>query len=79
MLPLHINMKGKAAVIAGGGKIAARRLKTVLCTVETLAGTVESEKIENPSLIVIGDVVQFSSQLSWFEPELKDPALSEAL
>ncbi|MEC1228766.1 uroporphyrin-III C-methyltransferase, partial [Bacillus paralicheniformis] len=43
------------------------------------AGTVESEKIENPSLIVIGDVVQFSSQLSWFEPELKDPALSEAL
>ncbi|MCY7815837.1 uroporphyrinogen-III C-methyltransferase [Bacillus haynesii] len=52
---------------------------TVLCTVGTLAGTVESEKIENPSLIVIGDVVQFSSQLNWFEPQLTDPALSEAL
>ncbi|NPC92514.1 precorrin-2 dehydrogenase [Bacillus sp. WMMC1349] len=30
MLPLHINMNGKAIVIAGGGRIATRRLKTVL-------------------------------------------------
>ncbi len=29
MLPLHINMSGKPVVIAGGGRIAARRLKAV--------------------------------------------------
>ncbi|ASB89676.1 precorrin-2 dehydrogenase [Bacillus sonorensis] len=30
MLPLHINLSGKQVVIAGGGRIAARRLRTVL-------------------------------------------------
>ncbi|WP_307894334.1 uroporphyrinogen-III C-methyltransferase [Bacillus swezeyi] len=53
--------------------------KTVLCTVETLAETVENENITNPSLIVIGDVVHFRSKLNWFETELKNTALSEAL
>ncbi|OCB99366.1 Precorrin-2 dehydrogenase [Bacillus amyloliquefaciens] len=30
MLPLHINLGGKKIIIAGGGKVALRRLKTVL-------------------------------------------------
>ncbi|MBT2573418.1 bifunctional precorrin-2 dehydrogenase/sirohydrochlorin ferrochelatase [Bacillus sp. ISL-51] len=30
MLPLHINLSGKKVVIAGGGNVAFRRLKTVL-------------------------------------------------
>ncbi|MFN2746165.1 MULTISPECIES: uroporphyrinogen-III C-methyltransferase [Bacillus] len=53
--------------------------KTVLCTVDTLAETVKTENITNPSLIVIGDVVHFRSKIDWFENELKNTALSEAL
>ncbi|KAA6452922.1 uroporphyrinogen-III C-methyltransferase [Bacillus swezeyi] len=53
--------------------------KTVLCTVDTLAETVENENITNPSLIVIGDVVHFRSKLNWFETERKNTALNEAL
>ena len=30
MLPLHINLSGKRIIIAGGGNVALRRLKTVL-------------------------------------------------
>ena len=30
MLPLHINLSGKRIVVAGGGNVALRRLKTVL-------------------------------------------------
>ncbi|QBG56033.1 precorrin-2 dehydrogenase [Bacillus amyloliquefaciens] len=30
MLPLHINLGGKKIIIAGGGNVALRRLKTVL-------------------------------------------------
>ncbi|MGN9865621.1 precorrin-2 dehydrogenase/sirohydrochlorin ferrochelatase family protein [Bacillus swezeyi] len=30
MLPLHINISGKRVAIAGGGRIAARRLQTVI-------------------------------------------------
>ncbi|MGE6631339.1 uroporphyrinogen-III C-methyltransferase [Bacillus sp. NPDC077027] len=41
---------------------------TTCCTVGTLSETVEKEGIEHPSLIVVGDVVNFHHKLSWFEP-----------
>ncbi|WP_330938171.1 bifunctional precorrin-2 dehydrogenase/sirohydrochlorin ferrochelatase [Bacillus licheniformis] len=53
MLPLHINMKGKAAVIAGGGKIAARRLKTVLA--EGASATVISPEASEEMLGLINE------------------------
>ncbi|MDA7025927.1 uroporphyrinogen-III C-methyltransferase [Bacillus sp. CLL-7-23] len=52
---------------------------TVVCTVGSLAETVKAAKITNPSLIVIGDVVHFRSNINWFETELKNKLLSEAL
>ncbi|PIK31172.1 uroporphyrinogen-III C-methyltransferase [Bacillus siamensis] len=55
------------------------RQKTVVCTVSTLSDTVIKEEIKNPSLIVIGDVVNYHCKLDWFESELKNSDLSEAL
>lgn len=52
---------------------------TTVCTVETLRATVEKERITNPSLIVIGDVVRLRDQIKWFEAELKSCKFSEAL
>ncbi|AGN36185.1 bifunctional precorrin-2 dehydrogenase/sirohydrochlorin ferrochelatase [Bacillus paralicheniformis] len=51
MLPLHINIKGKSAVIAGGGEIAARRLKTVLA--EGASATVISPEVSEEMLGLI--------------------------
>ncbi|MCY7985777.1 SAM-dependent methyltransferase, partial [Bacillus inaquosorum] len=53
--------------------------KSVFCTVETLSETVIKEDIKNPSLIVIGNVVNYHYKLDWFESELKKQDLSEAL
>ncbi len=50
MLPLHINIKGKSAVIAGG-EIAARRLKTVLA--ERASATVISPEASEEMLGLI--------------------------
>lgn len=53
--------------------------KSVFCTVDTLSETVIKENITNPSLIVIGNVVNYHYKLEWFESELKKQSLSEAL
>lgn len=39
----------------------------------------DKENITNPSLIVIGNVVNYHYKLEWFESELKKQDLSEAL
>ncbi|WFA06877.1 NAD(P)-dependent oxidoreductase [Bacillus sp. HSf4] len=51
MLPLHIKISGKAVVIAGGGRIAARRLKTVID--EGAAATVVSPEVSAEMLELI--------------------------
>ncbi len=56
-----------------------RTSKICFCTVETLSETVIKEDIKNPSLIVIGNVVNYHYKLDWFESELKKQDLSEAL
>ncbi|KYD05049.1 Uroporphyrinogen-III methyltransferase [Bacillus atrophaeus] len=53
--------------------------KSFICTLETLSETVINEDIKNPSLIVIGDVVNFHYKLEWFESDVKKQDLSEAL
>ncbi|KZN96035.1 uroporphyrinogen-III C-methyltransferase [Aeribacillus pallidus] len=41
--------------------------KTVVSTLEFAADTAAKEKIENPTLIIIGEVVKMRQKISWFE------------
>jgi uroporphyrin-III C-methyltransferase len=41
--------------------------KTVVSTLEAAVDTAAKEKIENPSLIIIGEVVKMRQKISWFE------------
>lgn len=41
--------------------------KTVLATLETAEDILVSEKVENPCMIVIGEVVRMREKISWFE------------
>jgi uroporphyrin-III C-methyltransferase len=44
--------------------------KTVVGTLETIAEKVREEKISNPSMIVIGEVVRLHDRLDWFKEEI---------
>lgn len=68
MLPLHINIKGKSAVIAGGGEIAARRLKTVLA--EGASATVISPEASEEMLGLIKE-----HGIEW-KKKKRNPAIS---
>jgi uroporphyrin-III C-methyltransferase len=48
--------------------------KTVVGTLGTIVDVVRQEKITNPSMIVIGEVVRLQSKLNWFET-VKEPTL----
>jgi uroporphyrin-III C-methyltransferase len=41
--------------------------RTVTGTLSTIVDIVKREKIENPSMIVVGEVVRLREQLNWFE------------
>jgi uroporphyrin-III C-methyltransferase len=43
------------------------RQKTAICVLKNVAETIERENIQNPSIIVIGDIVRFHHWVSWFE------------
>ncbi|WP_019156691.1 uroporphyrinogen-III C-methyltransferase [Robertmurraya massiliosenegalensis] len=45
--------------------------KTVTGTLDTICEMVKKENISNPSMIVIGEVVSLSSQLNWFNEEMR--------
>ena len=53
-----------AAVIRWGTKSGQR---TVIGTLETIAGKAAEAQIDPPSVIVIGEVVRLREQLNWFE------------
>ncbi len=54
--------------------------RTVTGTLATIVEIVKQEKIENPSMIVIGEVVRYREKIKWFEETLKNRiAISEAL
>jgi uroporphyrin-III C-methyltransferase len=57
--------------------------KTVTGTLETIEDIVLRERIENPSMIVVGEVVRLRDELKWFEQLHEEPiklaAISEAL
>ncbi len=52
------------AVIQNG---CSQNQRTVIGTLQTIAGIVASEKISPPSIIIVGDVVRLRERLSWFE------------
>ncbi|WP_413363180.1 uroporphyrinogen-III C-methyltransferase [Lysinibacillus sp. 3P01SB] len=43
--------------------------KTVTGTLDTIVEMVQQEKVENPSMIVIGEVVKVREKIQWFEKE----------
>ncbi|TMU87394.1 uroporphyrinogen-III C-methyltransferase [Bacillus sp. BHET2] len=54
--------------------------KTVTGTLDTIIDIVNEEKVENPSMIIIGEVVRYRDKIQWFEESLdKKSFMSEAL
>jgi uroporphyrin-III C-methyltransferase len=54
--------------------------KTVTGTLDTIIDIVKEEKIENPSMIIVGEVVRFREKIQWFEEAFeKKSVMSEAL
>ncbi len=63
------------AVIEWGTTTAQR---TVTGTLATIAGIAAKENIQNPSMIIIGDVVRLRANIQWFEPLLASSAAAGA-
>jgi uroporphyrin-III C-methyltransferase len=51
--------------------------KTAIGTLETIVETAEREQITNPSMIVIGDVVQLHDKINWFEAAKEETLLAK--
>ncbi|MEC2074659.1 uroporphyrinogen-III C-methyltransferase [Metabacillus fastidiosus] len=52
--------------------------RTVTGTLENIYDVVKQQNITNPSMIIIGDVVNLKDKLSWYEERLLQTAASEA-
>ncbi|EPZ39531.1 Siroheme synthase [Anoxybacillus ayderensis] len=46
--------------------------KTIVATLHTIADAVRKNCISNPSIIIVGEVVQLHEQLQWFETMLEE-------
>jgi uroporphyrin-III C-methyltransferase len=46
--------------------------RTVVGTLETIVDIVNENRIANPAMIVIGEVVKLSEKLSWFPESIKE-------
>ena len=53
--------------------------KTVTGTLATILDIVREEKIKNPSMIIIGEVVHFRKKIKWFKELGNSSPISEAL
>ncbi|MCP3740238.1 uroporphyrinogen-III C-methyltransferase [Rossellomorea sp. BNER] len=54
--------------------------KTVTGTLSTIVDVVNEEKIKNPSMIIIGEVVHYREKIKWFEKTIENNTIiSEAL
>jgi uroporphyrin-III C-methyltransferase len=51
--------------------------KTVVCTLGTIIDVMKQERIENPCMIVIGEVVKMREKISWFEKLELNKTISE--
>lgn len=52
---------------------------TVIATLSTMTETARREEVENPSMIVIGEVVRLRDELHWFEESNEERLLHEAM
>ncbi len=51
--------------------------RTVTGTLRTIVGIVSAKKVENPSMIIIGEVVELRKQIAWFQDcELQEDRFS---
>ncbi|MBD1379974.1 uroporphyrinogen-III C-methyltransferase [Metabacillus arenae] len=64
---LILNGKSKQTPIAVVHWGTSEKQQTITGTLETIEQEVIKHRIGNPSMIVIGEVVKFHNQLSWFE------------
>lgn len=53
--------------------------QTVTATLATMQDTAEREGVQNPSMIVIGEVVRLRDELKWFEESAEERRLHEAI
>lgn len=51
--------------------------KTVVGTLETIVAIVEEQKIKNPSMIIVGEVVSIREKIQWFEQMQPQALLKE--
>lgn len=49
--------------------------KTVVGTLETIID--EAKEIENPAMIIVGEVVKLRNRISWFEATYKNELLTQ--
>ncbi len=63
----HGKDKGTPAAIIERGTTSMQR--TVVGTLGTIVDVARKEQIQNPSMIVIGEVVRFREKIHWFEKQ----------
>jgi len=67
----HGRSKDTPVAIVHWGTMPEQR--TVTGTLETIVDAARAEKIENPSIILVGDVVNLREKVQWFEQESPAP------
>lgn len=80
-LTKHGKSKETPVALVQWGSLESQR--TVTGTLDTIEEIVVKEQIENPSMIIVGEVVRLRSELKWFEQLHEEPsnlaAVREAL
>ena len=80
-LTKHGKSKETPVALVQWGSLESQR--TVTGTLDTIEEIVVREQIENPSMIIVGEVVRLRSELKWFEQLNEEPsklaAVREAL
>ncbi|MQR96247.1 uroporphyrinogen-III C-methyltransferase [Fictibacillus phosphorivorans] len=80
-LTRHGKSKETPVALVEWGSLENQR--TVIGTLDTIGEIVVKEQIENPSMIIVGEVVRLRSELKWFEQLHEEPsklaAVREAL
>ncbi|CKG57115.1 uroporphyrin-III C-methyltransferase [Streptococcus pneumoniae] len=66
----HGKDKSTPAAIIEQGTTSMQR--TVVGTLGTIVDVAKKEQIQNPSMIVIGEVVRFREKIHWFEKQTEN-------
>ena len=75
---LQFGKPGKTPVaLIQSGSLASQR--TVISTLQEVVETARTEKVSNPCMIIVGEVVNYHHTLKWWEESTKEYAVGEAL